>query len=468
MKAAVLHHEQLCFVSRGSALLAIAMVVLAIGYAGWSGTQFKNNRNASLDSYESLQLAEWDQWRKDLAAIEAGQAESSRYSANPMSISIPAVLRPSPLADFATGHADLQPASAKISPWSNVKSLFGRYQFDNPSTIAFGSFDVAMVIVWLLPLLMIAVSFDILSSERTRGSLAMVLSSPIRLTQLVWTRLLFRNGLLWLAALFAMTVLVFLNGSGEERFARFGLWLGFSFTYLLFWLAVIAACIAFFRTAAATSGAMIGIWLLLTLAVPAGITTLAEFLYPTPSQLKLLSEIRQAEGETSLNLASLTDSYLMEHPNLGVGDADMPSYMHAAYLSNQTARDSTRPILEAHREAHAGRKKTLQWTQYLSPAAITQQGLMRVAGADLDRQHRFQDQAIDALDQLSAVVGPAVVSRNRISLEDAGQIEAFRFRDHSVSELARMSALPIAFLLVISLLVGTFAQRRLNAGTELR
>jgi ABC-2 type transport system permease protein len=466
MKAAVLHHEQLCFVSRGLALLAIAMVVLTIGYAGWSGSQFKNNQNASLDSYESRQLAAWDQWRNDLAVIEAGQADSSRFSANPMSISIPAVLRPSSLADFATGHADLQPASADISPWSNVKSLFGRYQFDNPSTIAFGSFDVAMVIVWLLPLLMIAVSFDILTGERTRGSLAMVLSSPVRLTQLVWTRLVFRNGLLWLAALLAMTTLAFLNGSGEERFARYGLWLGFSFAYLLFWLAVIAACIAFFRTAAATSGAMIGIWLLLTLAVPAGITTLAEFLYPTPSQLKLLSEIRQAQGETSLNLASLTDNYLMEHPDVGVGDADMPSYMHAAFLANQAARDSTRPILEAHQSAHADRKRTLQWAQYLSPAAITQQGLMRVAGADLDRQHRFQDQAIAALDQLAEVVGPAVVSRNRISTEEAGQIKAFRFRDHSVTQLAAKSALPIAFLLCVSLLIGIFAHRRLGASTE--
>ena len=84
MKAAVLRHEQLCFVFRGSALLAIAMIILAIGYAGWSGTQFKNSRNASLDNFETRQLASWDKWRSDLAAIEAGEVEPSRFSANPM------------------------------------------------------------------------------------------------------------------------------------------------------------------------------------------------------------------------------------------------------------------------------------------------------------------------------------------------------------------------------------------------
>ncbi len=464
MRAGILYHERLNFVARGPALLAVLLIVLAIAYAGWSGDSWRDAQSGSLQAFEVEETEALESWRDDLLEVEAARSEPSPYTANPMSISFPAVLPSSSLADFAIGHADLHPASGKISPWRNLSSVFGRYQFDNPSTLAASAFDVALVIVLVLPMLMIAVSFDVLAGERSRGSLAMVLSTPVRLTRLVWTRLLYRNGILWLTATLAMLVLVVVNDSGGDRYARFGLWLGVSLAYGLFWLAAIAFCVARFRSATNTAAAMVGLWLLLVLAVPAATATVTDAAYPTPSRLAFLSEVREAQGETNRNLAGLTEGFLLDHPELSAGDEEVPAYFRAAFLSNQAARESTRPILDAYQCARAGRARTLVWAQYLSPAIIAQRLLVASAGADLDRQHRFQAQAREALDRLTAAIGPAVVSRNRLSLADFDALKQFSFEDRTAADIAAESAAPILFLFLLSLIVGALAHRRLSTG----
>ena len=252
-----------------------------------------------------------------------------------------------------------------------------------------------------------------------------------------------------------------LNDAGGDRFARLGVWLCVSILYGLVWFALIAYCVARFRSATATAGSLVGLWLLFTLALPATLSTLAEALYPTPSRLAFLSEIRTAQGQTNRDLDDLTRGFLMDHPDLSVGDESVPSYYRAAFLANQTARETTRPIVEAYESARLGRERTIRWAQYLSPAIVAQRLLHMSAGADLDRQHRFQSQVHTALAQLAQSVGPAVVSRNRLSVAELDRLEQFEFDDATARQIAAQSVGPGIFLLIASLVLGLAANRRL-------
>lgn len=462
MIGAILYQERLNFVNRGPALIAVALIAVTLLYAGISGDRWRDARAAGLESFEAQQLESLGEWRETLAGIEAGTVEASPFDGNPMSIAFPAVLPPSALGDFAIGHADLHPASATISPWRNLSSVFGRYQFDNPTTLASSRFDVALVVVLLMPVLMIAVSFDILAADRGRGSLSMLMSFPVRLPQLAWTRLLFRNGLLWLTAIVVMLLLLVVNDpGGGNRYARFGLWVAVCLAYAAFWTTLIAFCIASFRTATNAAAALVALWMLITLAVPATVATVSEAAYPTPSRLAFLSEIRMAQGDTNRELAEVTAGFLLDHPELSVGNESLPSYFRAAYLSNEAARTNTRPILDAYEAARAGRARTLGWAQYLSPSIIAQRLLNVAAGADLERQHRFQAQARDSLRALSAAVGPAVVSRNRLSVAEFDELAPFSFEERTLSGIASAALLPMVFLILASVALGFVAQRRL-------
>ena len=392
MIRAIWFQERLDFFSRGPTLVALVIVLIATVYAGWSGDRWRDGLTQSLTEFETEKLESLASFKASLEKIERGEAAPTLYDANPMSITIPAILPPAPLSDFAVGHADLHPTSAEISPWRNLWSVFGRYQFDNPTTLSAGAFDLALVVIMLMPIMMIALSFDVLARDRSRRLLPLIIASPFSLPRLVWSRLLLRNGALWIVAISAMVLLALINshGSGGERTARFLLWLGACSLYAAFWLAVIAYCVARFRSATATAGAMVGVWLLLTLALPGVLASIGEALYPTPSRLAFLSEIRQAQGDTNSNLTDLTSGYLMDHPELSVSQDEIPAYYRAAFLSNEAARESTREIVEAYGSAREGRERTFSWAQYLAPTVLIQRLLTQFAGADLARQHQFQ------------------------------------------------------------------------------
>ena len=379
-----------------------------------------------------------------------------------MNIAFPATLPPGALGDFAVGHTDLHPSSGEISPWNNLSTLFGRYQFENPAMLVAGSFDVALVAIVVMPLLMIAVSFDMLSRERTRGTLALTLCAPISLARMLWTRLLFRNGVLWLSAIAAMSALVLMNDTGGDRHARFGWWLTASLVYWGFWLGLIAFVVARFRHATQTAAVMAGLWFALVVAMPGLVSAIADAIYPTPSRLALLSEVREIESATSRDLADLTDRFLTDHPELTVGDEGVPEFFRAAFLTNDAARQVTAPIVDGFELARYARARALSLAQYLSPAIVAQRLLHLLADADLERQHRFQAQARQALFELADAVGPAIVSRNRITVAEFDDLPAFAFVDRTLAEVRSEFLFPLAFLVAVSLWLAVAASRRVE------
>lgn len=450
----------------GSAFAAMGLALLTLLYAGWSGDQRRDQYQLGLDRFVAASQIELSNWLAELSAVEANSPDASPFSANPMGITFPAVLPAGPLHDFAAGHADLQPVSAEVTLWRNLADVFGRYQFDSPELLAAGSFDVALVLVLFIPLLMIALSYDALARERDQGTLVIVLSAPLSLSKLLWTKLVFRNGMLWIWTLLILTFLAVVNDAGGDRFARFSGWLMISLAYGCFWLALIAWVLSQALDATRAAAILVACWFLLTLAIPGLVSTSSEALFPTPSRLALLSEIRQVEAETNLELAALTDQYLNDHPELTVGDEGMPSFYRATYLTNDRARQRTAPLLERFEAAQTARAELLRWAQLLSPSIVAQRAFHGLADANLERFRKFQAQVRAALFQLSDEVGPAVVSRNRISSAAFRSLEPFRFRPTANTDLYQQSALAALYLLALAAILAALAQRRLADETS--
>ena len=461
MNKAIFQLDALTFLRRGSAWVAMLLIMATIFYVGWNGDSWRDARAAELQSFEAEKLGELAQWRQTMEEIERGELSPTPFDGNPMSILFPAVLPPAPLSDFAIGHSDIQPQSAEVSAWRNPANLFGHYQFENPATLAVGGLDLTLVIVLLMPILMIAISFDVLAADRSRGTLPMMMSFPLRLASVAWPRLLLRNGILWFTAVVAMFVLLVVNDSGGERYAHFGIWLAVCLAYGAFWLSLIALSVSAIRSAVGTAAALIGAWAVLTLAVPAMISTGSESLYPTPSRLAWLSEVREAQGETNRELDRLTEGFLMDHPDLTVSEEQVPSYFRGSFLANEAARQRTAPILAGYEKARSDRQHIVDLAQYLSPAVIAQRLLHVAAGADLGRQHSYQSQARESLSTLAETIGPAVISRNRISMAEFEELQPFQFKEKSTAELVNSALWPLLYLLLLSALLSYFAQRRL-------
>lgn len=88
-------------------------------------------------------------------------------------------MHPQPLAAISVGQSDLFTHVVKPKLYGEAEAL-GFSELSNPVQLLFGTFDLAFVITYLLPLLVLAVSYNVLSREREQGSLRLSLASQYR------------------------------------------------------------------------------------------------------------------------------------------------------------------------------------------------------------------------------------------------------------------------------------------------
>ena len=91
-----------------------------------------------------------------------------------------ALLPPAPLSALAVGQGDVYPNYIKVTARS-LDALVSGDQIEHPLAVSNGQFDAAFVVLFLYPLLIFAVSFDLTATERDRGTLRMVLAQPVTL-----------------------------------------------------------------------------------------------------------------------------------------------------------------------------------------------------------------------------------------------------------------------------------------------
>ena len=450
--------------------IALIMSLLILGaYAAYSGKSQLARIAQAQAHYAQTRSDALDAWRDELVEIESAPgALAPAYAARPMNIRKPAVAPAAPLGDFAIGASDLLPAQTELSAWVNPADLFNEYEFANPTLLSIGRFDLSMMAVLLLPLLMIAASFDIWSAEResTRARLIAVQAGAVK--ALIWRRLLFRNGLIWgvFAVLALAAGLAAPVGLSSARLANLAGWLGAAWIYGAFWFALIAFAVAYLRRSETIAATLFALWASFVFLAPAIGGALSEALYPPPSRLAALSAMRDAKSAAGKATAELTAGFLADHPQMTVSDDDVPAYYAGTWLANREAATRTAPILRAFEESRRRRQEAVNLLQYLSPAVIANRALLSFAGGDVHRYRAYQAAARAALADLSQRIGPAVVAKQRLSLAAYDALAPFAFTETPAGDKARRLAAPLTFLSALTLALGWGARRRLGAPLE--
>ncbi|HEV7443610.1 MAG TPA: ABC transporter permease subunit, partial [Steroidobacteraceae bacterium] len=133
-----------------------------------------------------------------------------------------AVLPATPLAALTIGQSDLLPSVLPLAP-ATLPSLQGSSEPENPHRLLIGRFDAAFVVVFLMPLLIIALTYALLAGERERGTLALLLAQPLSLRSLFAGKLAPR--VLLVLALFGLLAALCLLTGHAAAWVRLGLWL---------------------------------------------------------------------------------------------------------------------------------------------------------------------------------------------------------------------------------------------------
>ena len=193
------------------------------------------------------------------------------------------------LAGLAIGHRDIQ-SSVKSVNIRNLEEQKHSTKLLNPFYQLLGNMDFSFVLIYLFPLIIIALCFNLLSEEKESGTWKLVLSQSENPQRVLQTKLGIRI-MSVLLPLFGLLIIgkFYLKIPLDAAFTAFSLTAVF---YVFFWFALAWWVISLQKSSAQNALILLLTWVLLTIVIPASVNALVINLYPVPEAYSTVVESR--------------------------------------------------------------------------------------------------------------------------------------------------------------------------------
>lgn len=472
MLTRIMRHEWRLLVADRTLWVIAPLFALLIGYGVYNGLSWVRFQRATLDAAQEEERARFAKAKAEVAAIEQGGKPSSAF-ANPRLPSVAAgrsgpryaLLPPAPLAALSVGQSDLYPFYFKVTTQSK-QTFTTNDEIENPTNLLAGRFDLAFVIIYLYPLLILALSYNLLSVEREQGTLQMLMSQPVSLRTFATGKIGLRALVVLLLAVFFSLAGFLLGGvsfSAEGVWLRLLLWVGIVAGYGAFWFALSIAVNAFGKSSATNALALAGFWLVFVLLIPSLLNVAVTTIYPVPSRVEMVQATRRASAEATARGSQLLAKYLEDHPELTAGkEADPNDFATRTLVIQSETERLIQPALEHFDRQVLGQQSLVDRFRFLSPAIVTQAALNDIAGAGLARYQHFLH-LVDAFHQSwRAHFTPRILQKAQLIAEDYDRFPVFQFHEESLAAVARRALMGWLGLFAPAILIGWYGIQSLR------
>ena len=411
----IMRHEWRTLQREKSVWLILAVFGATMGYAVWHGAATMNRQAASINRFVQTQKDFLDDSRREAENMERQlasglqiealpEAERGKYAFGARQSSwigtrqMYAALAPSPLAGLAVGQSELPPPAVLVTG-GNVGGGVAGIPTENPLKFFVGHFDLARVIVFLFPLFILGLTFNLLSGERETGILRIIFAQPVKLRDLlagkiaVRALIIFSSAILFSAAGFLLSGI---DSSTDGNGWKLLLLTVVVLAYGVFWFAL-ALLVNGFGYNSGTNALILTIcWLLFVVIVPSIVNFIVTAAYPLPTQAEFLTANRLAREEANnLSDQEVSRRFFAAHPEFPA-DGDYRGDGNYYVLAHSRIEEIDRrmqALREKFNRQFAARQRAVEIAGFLSPAILTQSTFLKIAGTEPERYQRFLSQA---------------------------------------------------------------------------
>lgn len=402
----ICRHEFRVLVADRTLVWVAALLFSMLGYGLYTGLLETRQRDAAaIDLYEAQAQAE-QRNLESLREVMSGIPPADPFAnpADPASIGGGmagryAVMPTAPLAPLAIGQSDMFPNSYPMSYGSKVDFMYDS-EMENPWNLLSGHVDVAFVVVYLLPLLIFALSYNLLSVEREQGTLRTLLSQPLNLTTLVLGKAVVRAGVLLTIVVF-IPILGLLATRPEVRelapLVDLLCWGLLVTAYSLFWFSLAVTVNVFCANSALNALSLSASWVVLVLVLPVTLNLAVQWWRPAPSRTELATTTRLITIEGLQRYEDLlgSDYRYTDEPGLLLpqeGRFVVQPRLQALYLIDRDVDAEVDRVLEHFDEQLAAQQRLVDRWGILSPAITMYEGITALAGTGSKRYLHFKNQ----------------------------------------------------------------------------
>jgi ABC-2 type transport system permease protein len=467
----LLQHEWRVLRADATVWVISGVFAVGIGYAMVNGVRWSNFERTALRNAAAEESERYDQMRTQMANLQRAGTPVAAFGDprnpamfgsrfGPRYTSLP----PGPLAPLAIGQSDLLPSYFRVSTDAR-ETIVAASEIENPHRLLVGRFDLAFVLVYLYPLLILAVTYNMLSAEKEQGTLALALSQPVGLGTLATGKVALRALLLVglivgfsVVALLAAGVSVIAPGAA----ARMALWLAAVGAYGGLWFALAVLVASFGRPSAANATILATLWLLLVVMLPSLFNVVATTLYPVPSRVEMIQAVRVASDEAAGAGSTALARYYEDHPELASGGAEqaMADFNIIRVAVDDDVARRARPVVDRYEEQLTRQQHMIDRLRFLSPAVLMQDALNDVAGTGIPRHKHFLDQVDQFHARWRGFVVPIIFQNGRVI--DAALAPRFAYQEEATLTVARRVLIGALGLLAPAALMAWMGRRRLR------
>lgn len=461
----------------GALWLTIFCYLILLGWGSYNSVLHTRLTQQRIQAAQQDETERWQRIETSLAKLRANPGEKPLFG----DVRSPsyvggfdgpryAILPVRELAALSAGEA--LPQQVLITTFSRYES--GREEIDNPVNAVAGGFDLLFVVIFVLPLALIALTYNLISAEREAGTWALLLSLGIAPRAFALVKCAWRGGLLlvptWLAGALTCALsngFAFTSGGC----GRLILWMIAVGAYTALWLGLAVWINARCVHSSQNILWLVTLWVLLTLLLPGLTHLLAMKLHPPAHHFEMALQARDLNVEREKKLSAMYEWYYAQHPedrpapeliaaaNKPVPGGSRSSDSRRTFIPSLYLDEQLRPLLEQRSLQRQARKRVVQWCSLLSPALALQLLSDQLAGTDADRFAQFEQTVNQAQHQWRAFFGPHIMRLNKLTAQDYARIPRF---DQQPEQRVPLGASVLAVLLAAAFIINVAASQRLR------
>ena len=304
--------------------------------------------------------------KADLTPYEIGGKTAKRYVTKEVDA----------FSTLSLGLSKIFPSEYSVSLRDGDFSVLDEHsKIENPFVLSLGNFDFSFVVIWLLPLWIIALSFNLLSKEMEIGTFPVLASQPVTIKKLLWLKTMAQftlfSAYLLISCLLAFAIIE--PGVFGNPTAVFYLLINL-LLYVLLWF-LISLLVNLFKQSSLTNISLLfSIWLILVIIIPTTLGMVADGSNPVPSRLKLVNDLRTATQQIDNDAATLLNNYYYDHPELAPKSEErsMAHYVYKNALKRKIVYNEAYPVVSDYYTQLSNQAGFLDHFKYFSPALLFQ------------------------------------------------------------------------------------------------
>jgi ABC-2 type transport system permease protein len=404
MIAKLLHFEYKTWLLKPATLLLLLLWGGILLFSLSNGAALVQERSLQFDSLTALQQERLGQHILLMDSFANGHKQVATYWEDPRNAygignyygTRPLLKRPLSLAPVAMGQSELHHSRHLLT--TSQEHWFGALRrpekLSNPLNTLYGSFDLAFVLVWLLPLLIVVLNYNLLSVEREQGTLRMVLAQGLGISPFLLVRSLFRFLLLFFftAVIIWLGLFLFKSTNGLPGGTSVLVFLLLLLLYSLLWQLLCLLVNLYNKSSNFNAGLLLCCWIALVLVLPALLNVLITTLQPLPGKVVLIDELREVFTENDRQNAQILDKFYTDHPEFVIQDSSsmMPVFMYKYFIKEMNTSEALMPLIEEHQQGMEKQSRLTAMASLLVPSMAYQESLEELSGHSLQQFLAFE------------------------------------------------------------------------------